>query len=55
MTRDTEAAPLAEVLAEHGRPVTEDGIERARRTRARRAEERDNGANAVALARLRAA
>jgi hypothetical protein len=55
MTSPDTDKPFAEVLAEHGRPVTAEGLDRARDRLAAAAERRDSDARAELLARLRAA
>lgn len=55
MTSPDTDKPFAEVLAEHGRPVTAEGLDRARDRLAEAAERRDPDARAELLARLHAA
>jgi hypothetical protein len=56
MSQPTEALPpLREVLAEHERPVSDDGLRQARETLADRDNVRDLKARAALRARLRAA
>jgi hypothetical protein len=55
MTSPDTDKPFAEVLAEHGRPVTPEGLDRARDRLTAAAERRDPDARAELLARLRAA
>lgn len=55
MTSPDTDKPFAEVLAEHGRPVTAEGLDRARDSLTAAAERRDPEARAELLARLRVA
>lgn len=47
--------PMTQVLAEHGRPVAPEGLERARTTLAEADDRRDLSARAALLDQLRAA
>jgi hypothetical protein len=52
---DTDGRPFVDVLAENGRPVSIEGLDRARRSLADARARRDPNARAALLERLRAA
>ncbi|GIE28314.1 hypothetical protein Ait01nite_013590 [Actinoplanes italicus] len=52
---DTDDKAFADVLAEHGRPVSAEGLGRARRSLEDARDRRDPAARAALLDRLRAA